>query len=404
MKEIRWLMLVVCWTMAANLSRDYAAAREPMQPKSDVSGDTAKLIQDLGNARQKIREDAQHRLLAMPGALPAVRVATKSPDAEVARRAGQIVLVLLQRQYLKQMETEGVDLFLERFIKADDIIERDAGWSAVLELARTLLEREQRQFGNVRADSHSERREGDFAKLMAMHNWMQISEPASKVEVNDPQYRFLVRAQAVSSKNPVSGVFAVSSDLSLRALAGQSVVLAGGPVHITHGAVGGAIVVCDGDVTSSGIEGSIVIASGKVWTDSPVRRSLVICAGSLYTGRNNPSVKATTKEHEPALLGWVKFFQTADVGIEVVATKDAVVASKVQGAKPFARSGVKPGDVIIAIDGATVSSLDAFRRLLRSKVAIGRSTVLKIKRADEEMDVAVSFQPDAGGKQPSGSK
>ena len=61
--------------------------------------------------------------------------------------------------------------------------------------------------------------------------------------------------------------------------------------------------------------------------------------------------------------------------------ESAVRVESVEADSPAARGGVKPGDVIVTLDGAAIGSIDDLQRLLTGE-AIGRSLVLGLLRRD----------------------
>jgi S1-C subfamily serine protease len=61
----------------------------------------------------------------------------------------------------------------------------------------------------------------------------------------------------------------------------------------------------------------------------------------------------------------------------------------VDNAGPFARAGLRAGDVLAALDGTEVRDPEAFRRLLRRRVAEGGLAQLRVLRDGKTTDVRV---------------
>jgi S1-C subfamily serine protease len=89
--------------------------------------------------------------------------------------------------------------------------------------------------------------------------------------------------------------------------------------------------------------------------------------------------------------GLVKFFDTRQVGLEVTAAPGGVAVSKVFAGKPVARSGLRPGGRVLAINGAKVANPEEFRRSVRRCAMFPRKAVPTIERAGKRpVDMAVA--------------
>lgn len=90
-------------------------------------------------------------------------------------------------------------------------------------------------------------------------------------------------------------------------------------------------------------------------------------------------------------LQFVRFFETADVGIEVAPAAKGVTVHGLQAWSQAAQAGAQQGDIITALDGVQVDSPVTFRRLVCQALARERST-LRIQRDGSSVDVVVSFR------------
>jgi S1-C subfamily serine protease len=67
---------------------------------------------------------------------------------------------------------------------------------------------------------------------------------------------------------------------------------------------------------------------------------------------------------------------------------DCVEVSQLVEAAPAAQAGLRPGDLIVAVDGAAVETMSDLQRLLVSEL-IGTSATFKVARGDNLFDVTV---------------
>src|SRR5262249_3636290 len=104
-------------------------------------------------------------------------------------------------------------------------------------------------------------------------------------------------------------------------------------------------------------------------------------------GRN---VNSTIRDRAPGLLGWIRFFETADAGVQVAAADGGVTVSKLADGQPPAKAGLKVGDVITAVDGKLAKDPETFRRLLRRGTVMDQ-TVFMVKRGGKDMTHTASF-------------
>ena len=76
-----------------------------------------------------------------------------------------------------------------------------------------------------------------------------------------------------------------------------------------------------------------------------------------------------------------------------MAVKDGpggALVGTVRPGTPAERAGFKPGDVIVAVDGAPVGGAEALAQLLRTATARGSAT-LAVRRAGELVQLRVPF-------------
>jgi hypothetical protein len=362
----------------ADLSR--LVADNPSRADADSTAQVADLIRQLSSEQQALRDRAQRELSKRPGALLALRQALKSDDAEIVRRAGQIVTDLL----VSKIKTEGIDLFLERFARVQGEMEIDVHWSAFLSVCGDLIQEEKRRFGIVRTEMMLAA--GDIVGWKRERRYQLIDRPSEDFTVESQ--RLLVRARNISCPAPNAGVYFASGQFRTKECA-KSIVFSGETIEC-RGAIVGSIVICDGDVVARAMGDAIVIARGSVESRGKPGTLLVVCTGAFKRGDRTPWSAGTVKDNSADLLGLIKFFEVADAGLEVAKTDSGITVTKVAERQLPQKAGVRTLDVIIAIDDTAAKDVEQFRRLLRKAVA-KESAKLRIRRDGKEMELTVSY-------------
>lgn len=94
------------------------------------------------------------------------------------------------------------------------------------------------------------------------------------------------------------------------------------------------------------------------------------------------------KKKQKALPLGVRFISPADFGLALGMQNGGVQVMEITTDSPFAKYGVKDGDVITSIDDVVADSIPAFRRQLRRQLRWGvlaESVVLHISRGNERI-------------------
>ena len=86
--------------------------------------------------------------------------------------------------------------------------------------------------------------------------------------------------------------------------------------------------------------------------------------------------KCVVRTGDAVPLGFIRFFDPAEAGVEASADADGVRVQSVTKDKPFAAAGLRAGDVITAVgdekidpSGTALDEFDSFRRPLRKALA-----------------------------------
>jgi PDZ domain len=360
----------------------------------------AKLIQDLGDKNFKVREAAKRRLIELDQAEPAVRTAIASKDFEISRLAAEILDERQKRDIARtlgvirqELERGQIDWAIERFVSWNGSESDASSWQLVLDFCWAIHGRAAKLhpviFGTRR----------DVSSLPRLTKDLQgatfTSSPLKPANIKF-HYGF-IRANGLSASNGLMGV--TVSNNGLEVAAGQS-----GSFFVVNGSMTGlkttihnCIIICDGDVRiSSAILNSIVIARGKVYCPNAVGDSVIIASGGIFDDeakRSPLNGGFISKANEAVPLNFVKWFTPADVGLEVSAVKDAVKVEKLHDGKLPIKSGLKIGELITAVDGAKIDSIESFRRLLR-KGSVQDRCVLSIGRRETKRDVVLDFRAE----------
>lgn len=355
------------------------------------------LIRDLGSDQFAVREEAERQLQDREEAASALRQALRSPDAEVARRAARVLDALAKRASRRAADelaalakAGALDQAVERLVAREKWDDEDACWQALAEAAHRLAGLGERAWGKgaifmpekVRS---SEIFSGDFSKYLKAMRPRRIA--ARQALVPKSEYFVVVRGEEVSAPDGFMKSFIAASARLRTAAFGHCVVLAGGSVEAEGAA--DSVIVCDGDFTArGGISRSVVVARGAVTFDA-TRDSVIVTVGPSGIPKKVDVSRSVIRENEPTPLGFVKFFDPADAGITVEAAEGGVRVKEVAVGKPFARAGLRAGDLITGVDDAVVVSPESFRRLLRRKLAEGKETLFKVRRAHQAVAITV---------------
>lgn len=163
-------------------------------------------------------------------------------------------------------------------------------------------------------------------------------------------------------------------------------VISSGSVKVMRqmsGSLDKSAVVCRGDAEYTFATPPVYPGAGFVWAGGTIKDS----NPNLLPGKTSPLLGV---EKDEKLLG-MKFYSCTEDGLTATARKDVVTVSKLDAKKPFAKAGVKEGDVIESINGQKVPSLHELDRLLcRATVASGVAK-LKLKRGDKAKEVEVKL-------------
>jgi hypothetical protein len=389
-----WLAVIACLCAVPGLV-SVTRCCSPEEPAGSAQG-IDELIARLGSPNFELREAAQRQLMEREDAIPALRRALKSSDAEVARRARDILDALARKgeprafaRLAELAKREAVDQAVELFAGRDKWHDAPACWQVMADLEARLNDLERRTYGSIcMGPSYRERITDKDARGVANDQDLQIvaSYPASQEMWKG---RVVLRAQEIArGRQTMWGLFALSGNIKAQFL-DSSAVFAGGSIEVTQ-IIGDALVVCDGDVTvGTSIKHSLLIARGTVHLKRAADGARIISCGEVRC--DHPEWVRDTKivEKEVKPLGFVTFFDPADMGIRVEKADGGARVKEAAKGQRFAKAGVRADDLITGVDGDKVTDAESFRRLLRARLAVDADMVLKVRRAEQAVEVRV---------------
>lgn len=396
-----WMYLLCCGAFALGFGATPIGAR----PERGIE----ELIPMLGSDIYRERDWATRQLLQREEAAGALQKACGAADPEVVRRARAILAAFEER---RQVRLRAPLVTAARRGEIDQMIEHLArrdmdrmDWEIIFQFRARLLAFEKNAYGRVK---YPDPRWPSPA--FDPNQWLVHAVP-----LNIPVYTwqkvpfdrwkwFMVHADKIKGAkltNPAVCSGSVDdSDICDRFLA------ANGSVMLRETRY--SLVICDGDAKLSGASASFVIARGaivvrgfvasstlisatRIELNSTAQNCALVSTGPIRTHPNPNYVKDCTIHAKKAnALGFVKFFETAEAGVEVAAAEGAVRVLKVHAGKRFARAGLRSGDIVLSVGGTAADSPESFRRLLRKHLAGEDDFALRVRRHGQTVEVAVA--------------
>jgi putative serine protease PepD len=161
---------------------------------------------------------------------------------------------------------------------------------------------------------------------------------------------------------------------------------------INPGNSGGPLVDAVGEVI--GITSAIAQAPGAVLSGTAANIGLGFAIPANQARRTAEQIIETGKATYP-IIGVLVDSQYTGEGVQVLAESSSGQQAVVPGG-PADRAGIRPGDVILAIDGRPVTQPDELIVAIRAKQP-GDSVVLRVRTGDQERDVRVVLSETTSG-------
>jgi hypothetical protein len=354
------------------------------------STEIQQLIHKLSHPSEATRKAAANQLESMPAAIPELRKAVDSNDFALHSRAKPILREALLRKNRRMVEGYPIDLFLERLLRLDDEYEEESYWRVAAEFNGRILDRAIREFKlpwQGKLPSHWP--VYDFTRYVEQFRNDVEVQPSLIIGPGQaiPETRriFVLRRDKIElPENRGIGNSLLASPGPIKTGRIHDSVILGGDTVKVRTAPG--ILTADGDVVGDWI-GGIVITRGSVKSKIDIDGGLVL-AGGKVTGVRRPG--AIIRDNQPKLLGWVRFFEIADAGLDVELADGGVRVTKVIDQQPPQKTGLRAGDLITAMDGKPFKDIEEFRRLLR-RSTVQNASKFTVRRDGTSLELTASF-------------
>jgi hypothetical protein len=278
---------------------------------------------------------------------------------------------------------------VERFLRIEDPLDEEAYWQVTTEIASRLLDSEQRQF------HHLDKRIFDRLPIGGMieyRNKFPFPFVGPKDALPEPEHEIgPIRHEALDLAKRGFGptILVISGSFRARYL-NESVLFTGNGVTIPDG-IHKTIVIADGDFKSAeNLSYSLVVARGSV-NVRDAQNSVIVAGGKVANHAEFMKIRGSlVREDCKDLLGWVRFFEISDAGMEVKASDKGMAVTRVIENQPPHKAGLLIGDIITAVDKVSVTEVEQFRRQLRHGIAAGTTNFI-IQRMGVTLELSASF-------------
>lgn len=389
-----------------------ADGAKPSPTEKQRQEEIRKLIGQLSSEHFKDREEATRRLIEREDALPALREAVKSEDAEIRARAQKALETITKRlakralrRAIGKLKKGQTDQFVDTVVQWRDYVDEEC-WKAALDHFHTVNDKAMKASGGQFKLTRNPRR------LMTTLPWVEITKlrfshtdhlkKGERANIN--RERIIADSITVPDGFIHNSFVICSGSVRQKYSLGSSIVLSNGNLHVgdkeRFGGIGGCVVICDGDVTADGVGDSVIICTGKVSIGEGARNSVIV-SGSEVRMRLNPDFpgaiieNSLIQERQLRPLDFIRFFDPAKEGIEAKTAGNAVHVEGIAAAKAFGRAGVRCGDQLVAVNGTKVDSAEAFRRLLRRYMQAADPLILDLRREGKPLRIEVRGAGDA---------
>jgi len=392
-RPLLWLGFALLFAGSLHPQATLHAQPTPVDKKFDQKFE--ELIKQLCGPDAKAADLAEARLLAMPEAIPALRETLESRDLTVHLKAKEVLREALLRKNRYMVEGYPIDLFLERLLRVDDAYEEESYWRVTAELVGKILDHENREF-------KLNRWRGEFMSKMPAYDFLKYRDTLEDNSGRRPSI-IIPPSQPLPEKRGIYVIRRESIDCTREYWCGWSLLTSPGRIRVGENGMsvilGGStasiqsangIVVADGDIRAHEVKGGLVITRGSLFCDRGIERAVVLAGAEVISGRSKVPASNIVRSGVPKLLGWVRFFEISDAGLEVTATDDGVKVTKVADKQPPQRAGLQSGDIITAIEGKEFKDVEQFRRLLRHST-VQEACKFTVRRGNKTLELSASF-------------
>ena len=391
----RWalsLMLAELIGLPVNCSITSKICGQPPPKIRPNPTETEHLVGELGSPDETRRSAAAARLEAMPEAVDALGRAVNSGNTSLESHAKPVLRECLLRKNRRMASGYPIDLLAERLVCASDEYDVESYWRVTAEGIGKILDSEERTRDVKRwvGPGMEKFPAYDFTKYLGHFGNGKRAQSSILIDPADPipegRPVYVLRRTSLDLRAPTMFAHSLLVSCGTVQTAGQihnSAVIAGGDVMVRDF---GGVIVAGGDVKARKI-GGLVIAKGSVTCTAELDRAFVVSGGRIDCPRSRES---TLRPNVPKLLGWVRFFEVSDAGLEIAAVDGGVKVTKIADRQPPQVAGLRVGDVITAIDGSDFKDVTQFRRLLRHST-VQKSSKFTVQRDGKAIDIKACY-------------
>jgi hypothetical protein len=377
-------VLVVGCVVSLSPARDDRPTAPSPQPKPLSPEKIDQLIGELGSRDFATREAATESLKRRPeAALALMRADRTTSNPEVKRRLQTILPVMMSK--------EGAE---KRLAKLGEYVKK----RQIDRLIETMVAC--REFVTAEHDEH--------VRTLVMDIFDSATRPKSRHWPAKEILRFRTFAWSNRPGFSESGEPTIVARI---AKAGGAGVIASERIEGDSG-LRHAIALCNGDINlalKGGLDHTIAIATGRVQiisSDASViaclgdveishggSTAVIITAGNLWTygslGGWRDKTASILRTRERSFFDSWRLYSCTELGGALWSIFGVVGVGAVVPGSVFHRGGIRPGDLLLRIDGRSVSTvIEAHRLLCRATVGWG-STDLTIGRGDHRIQKIV---------------
>lgn len=378
---------------------DPALAQPPSKKTAGPSAkELATWIEQLGSRRFAEREAASRKLLALDEIPRQLDQATRSADAEVARRARIIVGRIKERNLdkriracLEPINKVGLDLVVERMTNRPTY-PTDKRWKMLQDFADGLSASATRLgYAGFREPAAIWAKWPNLIDL-SLRNDKRLQASAKAV---NPSYADMDRA------------ICLRSDRNLRPTSAfTSIVIVLGDIESLD-FIDDSLVICIGRIGKIyHIDGSMILATESLDELDSGRNSLLQVgtlrkaqdtSGCCFVNHNGPRLPNTVSDQfsttDQGPLQLLKLFDPANLGLNVKFENGQTRVTGLSVQSPFAKAGLRLGDELLSLDHKNWESYEQFRVALRKALA-NDSILLKARRDNHILNLRIQVEDE----------
>jgi hypothetical protein len=379
------LMLAAIFVASVSPARDETPKAPPPRIKRLSSVEIERLIDRLGSADYRERESATETLKQRPEALPLLRSHLTTGNPEVKRRLDTILSTVMSREAAKRLDR------LPDYVKhrqLDRLVETMVAWREYITIEHDAHVRafvKDIYIAATRGKKHPQTADHlpEF-KTFAWHNRFDIIDTPSVIDKIGFPLRGRGKGCGVIASDRIEG------DGSF----GDCVALCNGDVNVMRGGIFCSVLIATGTVRVTSADDSIIVCPGNVELSHGGSGAVIVSAGQViaYGNQSWPDAEhSIIHERDTEFFRTWNLYSTTEAGARLWSMFGVVVVGALTPDSPFAKAGIRPGDILARIDGSPIRSVrDANRLFCRATVSWG-TTDLIVTRDSIRREIHVSL-------------